>query len=130
MYCILNSNIALRSWLKSPYAFYWRLNPFAIRLKKEEYELLKKCDGLTEIEDSELLDELIERELCEPCEKGARTLTEWQDKTYSNRYFPRMNWMITGKCNYNCRHCFNAADNAPLMSEWSLEEANAAQELL
>ena len=124
MYCILNSNIALRSWLKSPYAFYWRLNPFAIRLKKEEYELLKKCDGLTEIEDSELLDELIERELCEPCEKGARTLTEWQDKTYSNRYFPRMNWMITGKCNYNCRHCFNAADNAPLMSEWSLEEAN------
>ena len=42
---------------------------------------------------------------------------------YANRYFPAMNWMITGKCNYNCIHCFNAADNAPLMSEWSMEEA-------
>ena len=34
-----------------------------------------------------------------------------------------MNLMITGKCNYNCLHCFNAADNAPLMSEWSLPDA-------
>ena len=34
-----------------------------------------------------------------------------------------MNWMITGKCNYNCLHCFNAADNAPLQSEWTAEEA-------
>ena len=40
-----------------------------------------------------------------------------------NRYFPAMNWMITGKCNYNCLHCFNAADNSPLMAEFSLEEA-------
>ena len=34
-----------------------------------------------------------------------------------------MNWMITGKCNYNCRHCFNAADNSRLQSEFTLEEA-------
>ena len=33
-----------------------------------------------------------------------------------------MNFMITGKCNYNCLHCFNAADNAPLMTEWSFDE--------
>ena len=33
-----------------------------------------------------------------------------------------MNIMITGKCNYNCLHCFNAADNAPLMTEWSFGE--------
>ena len=32
--------------------------------------------------------------------------------------------MITGKCNYNCIHCFNAADNAPLMSEWTMDEMN------
>lgn len=35
-----------------------------------------------------------------------------------------MNLMITGKCNYNCIHCFNAADNAPLMSEWTMDEMN------
>ena len=33
-----------------------------------------------------------------------------------------MNFMITGKCNYNCLHCFNAADNAPIMTEWTFEE--------
>ena len=33
-----------------------------------------------------------------------------------------MNWMITGRCNYNCLHCFNAVDNAPLASEFTLEE--------
>ena len=31
--------------------------------------------------------------------------------------------MITGKCNYNCLHCFNAANNAPIMTEWSFENA-------
>ena len=32
--------------------------------------------------------------------------------------------MLTGRCNYNCLHCFNAADNAPLASQWSWENAN------
>lgn len=34
-----------------------------------------------------------------------------------------MNWMITGRCNYNCLHCFNAADNERLQSEFTWEEA-------
>ena len=38
-----------------------------------------------------------------------------------------MNWMITGKCNYNCLHCFNASDNSPLVSEFTLSEASAKQ---
>lgn len=35
---------------------------------------------------------------------------------------PRMNIQLTGKCNYNCLHCFNAVDNAPLNSELSFED--------
>ena len=30
--------------------------------------------------------------------------------------------MITGKCNLNCLHCFNAKDNARLNSEWEYED--------
>ena len=33
-----------------------------------------------------------------------------------------MNLMITGKCNLNCLHCFNAKDNAPLNTELTYEE--------
>ena len=51
------------------------------------------------------------------------TATPWsRPRVCDNRYFPAMNWMITGRCNYNCLHCFNAVDNAPLASEFTLEE--------
>ena len=120
---ILNSNIGLRSWRLVPYAFYVRGNEFAKGLKRDEFDLLMACDGKMEIPESPLLLELLQRNLIKRCE-GEETLSEWQRYRYcDNRYFPRINWMITGKCNYNCRHCFNAVDNAPLMSEWTLEEA-------
>ena len=124
MYCILNKNVALRSWVRSPYACYIKGRRDAQRLKKEEYELLKLCDGEHDLEKSDLLKNLIMSGFAIPCNKGEKKLDDWQDKTYDNRYFPAMNWMITGKCNYNCLHCFNAADNAPLQSEWTLDEAN------
>ena len=58
-------------------------------------------------------------------EAGAgETVSQWSRPRYcDNRYFPALNLMLTGKCNYNCLHCFNAADNDPLMSEFSFEEA-------
>ena len=56
-------------------------------------------------------------------------MSEWQKHLdCDNRYFPAMEYAITGKCNYNCLHCFNAADNSPLMSEWTLGEAKAMLE--
>lgn len=123
MYCILNERIGLRSWWRTPYAYYIREMRDAKRLTREEFELLSRCDGETELEESSLLRSLLRRGLVSPCAKGEKQLTAWQKMDCDNRYFPAMNWMITGKCNYNCLHCFNAADNAPLMSEFSLEEA-------
>lgn len=120
---ILSDNIALRSWWKVPYAYYIRhaLNPQG--LKKEEYNLLCLCDGNEEIEDSPLLQDLIKRKLCRPAKEGER-LTEWQkEKICDNRLFPSISLMITGKCNFNCLHCFNAADNARLQGEFTLDEA-------
>ena len=120
---ILNENIALRSWKLVPCAYYRKGERNAKGLKKEEYELLCRCDGMAEIEDSALLQSLIKRGFCRPAEEGD-TLSDWQrEKVCDNRYFPAMNWMITGKCNYNCLHCFNAADNSRLQSEFTMEEA-------
>ena len=120
---ILNDFIALRSWWRAPYAYYIKGVRNAQKLSKDEYELLLRCDGQSDIEDSELLTSLLERGLILKCEKGQRSLSPWQKMECDNRYFPAMNWMITGKCNYNCLHCFNAQDNSPLMAEFTLEEA-------
>ncbi len=126
MYYILSKNIALRSWWLVPYAYYVKHEEMAHGLKKEEFELLSLCDGLHDIEESKLAESLVRRGMIVPVQKGEATLTDWQKPmACDNRYMPHMNWMITGKCNYNCLHCFNAKDNAPLQSEWSLEEANA-----
>ena len=123
---LLNPNIALRSWQLVPYAYYIRGERNAQGLKKEEFEFLSVCDGRTELptaQDSPLAGSLLERGLIRAAREG-EVLSSWnRPMVCSNRYFPAMNWMITGRCNYNCLHCFNAADNAPLMSEWSMDEA-------
>ena len=120
---ILSDDIALRSWWLVPYAYYIKGFRNAKGLKKEEYELLRLCDGKQETEDSALLQCLVHRGFCRPAKDGEE-LSEWQkEKRCDNRYFPAVNWMITGKCNYNCLHCFNAADNNRLQSEFTLEEA-------
>ena len=120
---ILNKNIALRSFWRVPYAYYRKGVRDAQKLTKEEFELLSLCDGQTDLSDSELLSRLEARGFIEKCEMGERTLAPWQKMDCDNRYFPAMNWMLTGKCNYNCLHCFNASDNSPLMAEFTLEEA-------
>ena len=121
---ILNPNIALRSWRLVPYAYYIKGNRNAIGLKKEEFELLSLCDGKHDLERTPLLNRFVMTGMARPLADGKEAeLDPWQKRDCDNRYFPAMNWMITGKCNYNCLHCFNAADAAPLMSEFTLEEA-------
>lgn len=124
MYYCLSRDIGLRSWWRVPYAYYKKYERNAISLMKEEYEMLCLCDGKHDLEESEMIEHLLKRGLIFPIEKDSGTLDEWQQqKHYENRYVPCMNWMITGKCNYNCLHCFNASDNAPLQSAFSMEEA-------
>ena len=122
MVCRICDQIGLRSFRYVPFAYYVKGDPYAKGLSKEEFELLLRCDGNQELKEEPLLAELLERGLAEPCKKGT-PVSQWSGlHTYRNRYFPKMNLMITGKCNYNCLHCFNAADNAPILDEWNYEE--------
>ncbi len=120
---ILNRDVGLRSWRRLPYAYYRRNERNARRASKATFELLLRCDGVQELEDDAAMAPLVARQLCHPAGAGER-LTDWQRyRAYDNEYFPALNWMLTGKCNLNCRHCFNAADNARLQSEFELAEA-------
>ena len=106
-----------------PGAYYVKNELTAKSLSPEELDALLLCDGEHDIMPSLIISDLLSRGLIEECKKGDHP-SEWSAyRSYPHRHFPAMNFMITGKCNYNCIHCFNAADNAPLMSEWSLEDA-------
>ena len=122
----LNPNIALRSWRRVPYAYYIKGVRNARGLRKDEFEFLLKCDGKTEIEaNAPLAGKFLDMGFISEDNNGGG-LSAWQQHLdCDNRYFPAVSFTITGKCNYNCLHCFNAADNAPLMSEWTLDEAKA-----
>ncbi len=91
-------------------------------LTLKQAKKLELCDGEHDIEADDTVMGLLFRRMIENCDKGEHP-SDWSAyRRYNNRYFPKMNIMITGKCNYNCLHCFNAADNAPIMTEWTYEE--------
>ena len=122
MYFTLPDTVALRSWQKVPRAYYCKNHPYAMPLSEREFAIMRLCDGEHDIEWDETVAALVMRRLIVSCDQGERP-SAWSRYThYDNRYFPKMNLMITGKCNYNCLHCFNAADNAPLTTEWSFPD--------
>ena len=50
MRCVLNENVALRSWKLVPYAYYVRGYQYAQKLSREQFELLSQCDGRREMD--------------------------------------------------------------------------------
>ena len=125
MYCKLNESIALRSWDLVPRAYYVNGIREARGLSSEEFSAMLASDGNHDLEDTPTLRELIARGLVEECKPGEE-IDDWQRlRVFPNRHFPHINWSITGKCNFNCLHCFMAADNAPMMEEFTWEECLA-----
>jgi radical SAM protein with 4Fe4S-binding SPASM domain len=118
----LKDNVALRKWKYVDRAVYVKGADTAFSVSEEEFKTLMECDGEHDLQSDPCLTRLMERGFIEECRNGDRP-DEWSLlKEYDNLYFPRMNLMITGKCNMNCLHCFNAKDNAPLNSELSYEQ--------
>ena len=122
MYYRVKDDVALRKWKLVDRALYMIGSDCAFGVSKEEWNLLLLCDAQHDIEPSPYLANLLSNGYIEECKKGEKP-SEWSLlKEYDNYYFPRMNLMITGKCNLNCLHCFNAKDNAPLNTELSYEQ--------
>lgn len=128
---IMSPHIALRGWRLVPFAYYIKGARTARKLTAEEYFFLSSCDGETEQDESDSLTKrFAEIGFIRPAKENDR-LSEWQRSRWcDNRFFPSVNWSITGKCNYNCKHCFMAADNARLMREFSREEWQSTIEAL
>lgn len=122
MYYRLDENIALRKWADTGYAYYEKGAKYARFLTPEEAEIMLNCDGEHDIEANDIVMMFILKELIVPCEKGEKN-SEWSSlREYENKYFHDINLMITGKCNFNCLHCYNAADNSVITTEFTPDE--------
>ena len=123
MYYILDPKFVIKKWLGTSACYLYRGNPERHFLKRETYEFLKKCDGKTDIEPCFEADILEVSGMIHPCEKGSVSLLPDQIKEYPNYYVRNVDWNLLDLCNYNCLHCFHAADNNMKRDSFSYEEA-------
>ena len=120
---ILSPGISLRAFRGVERCYYRSDTINAFPLAEAEFSRLLRCDGTQELPEDETTRLLLLRGLIRPCEgEGARLRPGQAFRFCDNRYVPYLYLQITGKCNYNCLHCFNAKDNAALNTEMSLPQ--------
>ena len=116
---ILEKEYAFRGWKLLPFAVQYRQAPLTEFFTEDSYKLIMDCDGKTDIEWSKLTDN--QRSIYESWEKNhiirrakkGDELLPYQKYRYFNaRYKQTIQWSITGRCNYKCKHCFMSAPHA------------------
>ena len=123
MYYIIDPNIQIKKWQGGP-AYYLHREGFKrYSLIEEDYELIKKCDGKTDITPCFASEKLELLGIIRPCEKDSACLLPDQIKEYPNYYVRNIDWNISDICNYRCLHCFHTADNSMQRDSFSWEEA-------
>jgi len=122
MYYRIHNHCALRRWKYVDRAIYLKNVEHALPISQEKFDTLLLCDGMHDLDKTSVIESLLKDNYIEECHKGDTT-NPWSSlKEYDNYYFPSINLMVTGKCNLNCIHCFNAKDNERLNTELSYEE--------
>ena len=120
---ILEDNTRVRKWQSGHARCRLAGERSTIPLTPEEFELVKKCDGRTELDPCDSLYLLEAMGVIRRCEKGEADPSPGQIREYPNKLSCIIDWTITERCNYNCLHCFHAADNNMSCEEFTLEEA-------
>ena len=106
----------LRGWKKLPYALQHYINGKTEFFRKEDFFLLQCCDGQTAIyrdrlteEEAKRYDHWLKNGFIRECGPEDRLLPYQEYRFYPVRFKDKVQWSITGLCNYRCRHCFMSA---------------------
>jgi MoaA/NifB/PqqE/SkfB family radical SAM enzyme len=112
----------LRGWLDMPYAIFRESDGHSFKLSETTFNLLKCCDGKTPILSCNQLVSFQERGWIEKCSQSDSITNDQRLVEYDVAHFRSVNIAITGRCNYNCRHCFMAKDDGANRGEFSLAQ--------
>lgn len=115
-YYILQKGFALRGWKGLPFGLRYPNLRGTDFFDKESYRVVYALDGRHDVDrdalterQRKLLDRLVQIEIALPSD-GEQRLEPWQEyRCYPGIYKNSVQWSITGRCNYKCRHCFMSA---------------------
>ncbi|MBP3854531.1 MAG: radical SAM protein [Ruminiclostridium sp.] len=122
---LLQPDYRLLGWKGEPFYLARRSTGITWRLSPAEFAFLLRCDGETEMEPDEwppVPAWAVREKIIAECVPGERLLPEQAYRLYPNRKMDYMELSLTGRCNLNCKHCFNAADCNPRTVEPTLEQ--------
>ncbi len=118
-YFTLSENYSLRGWKFLPYALQALNFAKTEFFQKPDFKLLLNCDGHTAIdwdaltpEQQKKYEEWEKLGFIRPCDGWQHLLPEQEYRFYPARFKEYVQWSITGRCNYRCRHCFMSAPHA------------------
>ena len=86
MYYILEKDLLIKKWQGGGGYYLYRGRSKRYPASDEEYELLRQCDGNTDIRECFLTKKLEAAKMIHPVEKGAEQLLPDQIKEYPNCY--------------------------------------------
>ena len=116
MYYRLKDKYLLRGWKKLPYAIVDSETGHAHFLMPGQMEALELCDGSFDVSapfiPDDLKHEISEFEkhgYIEECRQGDVLKPNQEYRKYPSRYIADVQWSVTGKCNYHCKHCYMSA---------------------
>lgn len=117
--------------LKEPWSFRgWKKLPYALRAEygskkhdrpfffaKDIFMTLLYFNGEEDVDsasfsemEKQIVTELLENDILEKSETVMKPLQPWQRyHVFNARYTESVHWSITGRCNFNCRHCLVSA---------------------
>ena len=128
---ILAPGYALRGWKLLPYALQYLYRPMTEFFHEAEFRLLRACDGQAEIrwdaleeKERRLYSHWEENGFIRRAEPGEKLHPFQEYRWYNARFKESVQWSITGRCNFRCRHCFMSAPRAA-QGEPSWEELTA-----
>lgn len=121
MYYRLKEPFAFRGWKKLPYAIRAEYGEYIserpLFLDKETFMDLLYCNGTEDVDKDKLsdrakmfIDDLLAKKFMEESHEPMEAIKPWQRyHVFSSRFVESAHWSITGKCNFNCRHCLVSA---------------------
>ncbi|MDO5436108.1 MAG: radical SAM protein [Clostridia bacterium] len=115
----MNKPYVLRGWKHKTCALVNLKDCTSKAVDRTGFELLLLCDGETELDGylrqhamKARMDEYVKKGIIRICEHAEPIHRLQQYRKYDNCLMESIQWSVTGRCNYKCRHCYMDAPDA------------------